>query len=164
VTDAAPVLVEACAPEALLRLELWATPANPAPLPSTCRARDWRHGRLIWTEPDAWLARAPLASLDAAIAALEAVAGDAGAVIDITGGLARFRLTGPGWRELLTVGGVFDVESPAFAPGCTAATVLNHAAIWIDVIADEIADVYCLPSYARELEAGWARAIARVIR
>ncbi len=163
-TDAAPVLVEACAPEALLRLELWSAPAQAAALPAVCRARDWRQGRLIWIEPGAWLARAPLADLEHAAAALEAIAADAGAVIDITGGLARFRMSGPAWRELLTVGGVFDVESAAFRPGCTAATVLNHAAIWIDVITAEVADIYCLPSYARELEAGWARAIARVIR
>ncbi len=161
-TDAAPIFVEACAPQALIRLELWADPPAAAPLPAVCQACDWTHGRLIWIEPGAWLARAPLADLDAASTALEAIAGNAGAVIDITGGLARFRLTGPGWRELLTVGGVFDVESPAFAPGCTAATVLNHAAIWIDVIAADVADVYCLPSYARELEEGWARAIGRM--
>jgi heterotetrameric sarcosine oxidase gamma subunit len=149
--------IQPCAPDALLRLEQWG--AVPAALPAPGRAADTPMGRLIWIEPGAWLLRAPLGDLVQATAQLEILAGDDGAVIDITGGLARFRLTGPAWRELLTVGGVFDVENPAFAPGCAAATILHHAAIWIDVIEAETADVYCLPSYAQELAAGWARAV-----
>jgi sarcosine oxidase gamma subunit len=62
----------------------------------------------------------------------------------------------------MTIGGVFDVETPAFAPGCAAATILHHAAIWIDVIAADAADVYSLPSYAQDLAEGWARAVARM--
>jgi len=161
VIEATPVTIEACAPEALLRLEFWDAPVASG-LPAPLHAVDRPLGRLIWIEPGAYLLRAPLADLAQAVSELEALAGDDGAVIDISGGLARFRFSGRAWRELLTVGGVFDVEDPAFVPNRTAATVLHHAAIWIDVIAPEAADVYCLPSYAHELAEGWARAVARM--
>jgi heterotetrameric sarcosine oxidase gamma subunit len=160
VTDA-PITIARRAPDALLRLELWDRAPGLA-LPAPLRAAHTADGRLIWIEPDTVLLRAPLADLAPAQTRLEAAAGEAGAVIDITGGLARFTLTGPAWRELLTIGGVLDVEDPAFAPGCTAATVLHHAAVWIDVIGEHEADLYCLPSYAQELEESWARAIARM--
>jgi len=148
-------------PLAMLRLELW-TPLADATLPPPGKAIETPAGRLIWIEPRAFLLRTELADLDRAVASLEAMAGEHGAVFDITGGLACFRLTGPGWRELLTIGGVFNVEDPAFAPGCVAATILNHAAIWIDVITPEVCDVYCPPSYADDLAEGWTRAIGRM--
>jgi heterotetrameric sarcosine oxidase gamma subunit len=153
----------ACPPLALLRLELWGQIVD-APLPSKGRAIETACGRLMWIEPRAYLLRAALADLDRAVASLEAIAGDHGAVFDLTGGLACFRLTGPGWRELLTIGGVFDVEDPAFEPGCVAATILHHAPIWIDVIDPETCDVYCPPSYGVELAERWAAAIARTVR
>ncbi len=160
-TSGPAVTVAPAPPDALLRLELWgATPDGV--LPGHCAATDIAHGRLMWIEPGAWLLRAPLTSLAGAAAWLEGLAGEDGAVIDVTGGLARFRLEGPAWRELLTVNAVFDVEDLAFAPGCVAATVLNHASIWIDVVAPEAADVYCLPSWAEHLSLGWARALARI--
>jgi len=155
------VTVTRCAPDALLRLELWGAAADPR-LPGVCRAQDLAEGRLLWIEPGAYMLRGPLGELNSASAMLTAIAGDDGAVIDITGGLARFRLGGPAWRELLTVGAVFDVENPTFGPSCVAATILHHAAIWIDVIDAGTADVYALPSYAQELAEGWARAIERL--
>ena len=168
---AAGVTLTPCPPEALMRLELWgdanAVAARAQALglgvpPPVGRAVDNTGGRWIWIEPAVWLVRAPLAQLAEVLARLETVAGEDGAAFDITGGLARFRLTGPRWRELLTIGAVFDVENPEFAPGCAAATILQHAAVWFDVIDDGTCDVYCLPSYAQDLADGWARAIARM--
>lgn len=167
----AGVTLAPCPPEALMRLELWGdetavaarTPALALGVPPPVgRAMDSAIGRWIWIEPAVWLVRAPLAQRAEALARLEAAAGADGAVFDITGGLARFRLSGLRWRELLTIGAVFDVESPDFAPGCAAATILRHAAVWFDVIDDATCDVYCLPSYAQDLAEGWARAIARM--
>jgi heterotetrameric sarcosine oxidase gamma subunit len=153
--------VTACPPEALLRLDLWAGPAHDV-LSGFGHSRDTPHGRLLGIEPAAWLLRAPVAGETEGGAWLESLASDNGAVIILTGGLARFHLEGPRWRELLTINAVFDVEDPAFGPGRIAATILNHAAIWIDVITDTAADVYCLPSYAQHLAAGWRHAIARM--
>jgi heterotetrameric sarcosine oxidase gamma subunit len=155
------VTVTACAPDALLRLDLWTGPADGA-LPSMSQGLDAPQGRLLGIEPSAWLLRAPLSQESEAGAWLTSLAGDHGAVIVLTGGLAHFRLEGPRWRELLTINAVFDVEDPAFGPGRLAATILNHAAIWIDVVTDMAAHVYCLPSYAEHLTIGWRRATARM--
>ncbi len=155
------VTVTPCAPTAILRLELWAGEPKAALPPVGCSS-DTALGRLTWVEPGAWLLRAPLEALDMARLWLEGLCGQDGAVIDITGGLSRFRIQGASWRELLTVNAVFDVEDPGFGPGRVAATILNHAAIWIDVIAADQADVYCLPSYAEDLAQGWAQAIRRM--
>ncbi|MDR3507925.1 MAG: sarcosine oxidase subunit gamma family protein [Caulobacteraceae bacterium] len=161
----APVTVTPCPPDALLRLEIWgdlAAVQARGDLPPVGRSADTALGRLIWIEPGVWMLRAPPANLAAAITHLEAIAAQDGAVIEISGGLVRHRLSGPAWRELLTIGAVFDVEDPAFAPGRAAATVLHHTAIWIDVIEAAAADVYCLPSYAQELAETWAKGAARM--
>jgi heterotetrameric sarcosine oxidase gamma subunit len=155
------VTVTACAPEALLRLDLWTGPADGV-LPNVGHALDAFQGRLIGIEPAAWLLRAPMPQESEAGTWLAGLAGDHGAVIVLTGGLVRFRLEGARWRELLTINAVFDVENPAFAPGSVAATILNHAAIWIDVVTDAAADVYCLPSYSEHLATGWRHAISRM--
>jgi len=165
VTDAAifnpGVAVTACPPDALLRLDLWAGPVQEA-LPRMSHSLETPRGRLLGIEPAAWLLRSSVADETEGGAWLENLASDNGAVTILTGGLARFHLEGPRWRELLTINAVFDVEDPAFGPGRIAATILNHAAIWIDVITDTAADVYCLPSYAQHLAAGWRHAIARM--
>ena len=155
------VTITVCPPDALLRLDLWAGPA-PEALPGIGRSLDTPYGRLLGIEPAAWLLRAPAAEETQGGAWLESLACDKGAVIILTGGLARCRLEGPRWRELLTINAVFDVEDPAFGPERVAATILNHAAIWIDVITDTAADVYGLPSYADHLAAGWRHAISRM--
>ncbi len=49
--------------------------------------------------------------------AVAAQVGDAGALAAIGGGLMRATLTGPGWRALLTIGGLFDSEHAGFGPG-----------------------------------------------
>ncbi len=154
------VTVQPCAPEALLRLDLWGGPV-PDDLPSVGHARETPWGRLLGVEPAAWLLRAPLTREAEAGAWLSGLAAEQGAVIVLTGGLARFRLEGPRWRELLTINAVFDVDDPAFGPGRVAGTILNHTAIWIDVVTDTAADVCCLPSYAEHLAAGWRHAIGR---
>jgi heterotetrameric sarcosine oxidase gamma subunit len=82
-----------------------------------------------------------------------------GALTPIGGGLVRATLTGPGWRELLTVSGCFDSESPGFAPGGLAATVIHHVPVWIAVTGDAACEVYLAASYAPTLAALWTTAI-----
>jgi hypothetical protein len=60
----------------------------------------------------------------------------------IGGGIVRVRLSGKGWRTLLMEGSVFDAESPAFAPGCSAAAIIDHVAVRLHVVSDDVCDVY----------------------
>lgn len=162
VTDAQRFL--AAPPEALLRLELWAQtgPVSRrfevgfgAPLPGPGRAMTTGTQRVIWREPGAWMIRTPLAERDTLQDHLGAIAGEAGAVMDISGAAVRCALRGRDWRVLLTYGGVFDAEAPAFGPGSVAGTVIEHIAVRFDVIADDQVDAYVAPSYAEDLFSYW---------
>ncbi len=79
----------------------------------------------------------------------------------IGGGLMRATLTGPGWRALLMIAGVFDAEDPGFGPGDCAATVIHHVPVWIMPVATDCAEVYFAASYAAGLVDLWTAAIDR---
>ena len=92
-----------------------------------------------------------------AVRRLVEVAGDDGAVTDISGAAVRCAIHGGDWRTLLTYGGVFDAESPTFGPGSVAGTVVEHMAVRFDVITQDQVDAYVAPSYAQDLFGYWAR-------
>ncbi len=165
--DGRALTCEAATREALFRLEIWGAQAAveqrlDAALPAPCRATPHGDARLIWWEPSAWLIRSRLADAGARRAALEFAAGDDGAVTEVSGGFRRLRVQGEAWRSLLMIGGVFDAESSAFAPGCVAGTVIHHLPVWLDVIDAETIDAYTPSSYAAELERHWERSMARL--
>ena len=155
---------QAAPPATLLRLELWSGLAEVrtrfqagfgAPLPGANRAISIDGVRVIWREPDAWMVRGPAHDVGALAARLAEVAEADGAVTDVSGAATRCVLTGADWRLLLTHGGVFDGEDPAFAPGCVAGTVVEHMAVRFDVISQTEVDAYVAPSYAADLFAYW---------
>ncbi len=111
--------------------------------------------RVMWWEPKVWLVRG--GDIDLA----EVLAED-GAAIEITGAFARLRITGAAWRELLMIGAVFDAESPTFAPGCIAGTVIHHLPVRLDVVDAQTVDAYTPPSYAAELVHHWKDAARRI--
>ncbi len=79
----------------------------------------------------------------------------------IGGGLVRATLTGPGWRALLMIAGVFDAEDPGFVPGRCAATVIHHVPVWIVPRAADCAHVFFAASYADGLVRLWTAAVDR---
>lgn len=111
--------------------------------------------RALKVEPRRWWLIGAAAQADAFAASL----GDAGALAPIGGGLVRATLSGPGWRELLTISGIFNVEDPAFALGDFAATVIHHVAVRIAPTSDTGCEVYFASSYAPGLVELWQRAI-----
>jgi len=100
--------------------------------------------------------RVPTFERDALHERLNVMTGEAGAVMDISGSAVRCALNGDDWRILLTYGGVFDAEAPAFQPGCVAGTVVEHIPVCYDVIAEDHVDAYVAPGYAKDLFAYWA--------
>lgn len=96
----------------------------------------------------------------AADAVAESVRDD-GTVTPIGGGLIRATLTGPGWRSLLMVGGVFDAEAPGFGAGGCAATVIDHVPVWIVPLDHDVCAVFFAASYAGGLVELWTAAMAR---
>ena len=109
--------------------------------------------RALRVEPRRWWL------LDAGVRA----AAEGEAVAPIGGGLVRATLTGPGWRSLLMIAGLFDAEDPGFGPGAVAATVVHHVPVWIAPVASDTCEVYFAASYAQGLVDLWTAAIARAV-
>lgn len=112
--------------------------------------------RLIRYEPTVWL-------VEGDASALLAILGEDGALTAIGGGTVRVRLSGKDWRALLMEGGVFDAENPAFAPGCSAATIIDHVAVRLHVLSDDACDAYVPLSFSRGLIHFWEEAAGNLL-
>ncbi len=166
-------MLKRVAPETgrLIRFEIWSdadasldrlAKALGAELPQTGKSNNAADLRLVWLEPMTWLVRAPEARGAEVLARIEAALASDGGACDISGALIRTRITGPAWRTLLTIGGVFDAEADTFGPGCMAATVIAHAPVRLDVVSLTEVDAYTPPSYAPDLFEFWDHAAARL--
>lgn len=138
-------------------LELWGNPKAAAArvkkalgfaLPETGKSTSNGSTTLIRFEPTVWLVEGDLAGLEAAL-------GDDGALTAIGGGIVRVQLQGTSWRILLMEGGVFDAESPAFGPSCSAATVIDHVPVRLHVTADDSCTAYVPASYSHDMIDFW---------
>lgn len=138
-------------------LELWSNPAKAAArikkacglaLPETGRAASKGELRLIRYEPTVWLVEGDVVPLAGAL-------GDDGALTAIGGGTVRVEIKGARWRRLLMEGGVFDAESAAFAPGCSASTVIDHVNVRLLVTAEDTCLAYVPASYATDMIHFW---------
>lgn len=107
---------------------------------------------LMRFEPTVWLA-------EGNVSVLADTLGDDGALTAIGGGIVRFRLAGPGWRELLMEGGVFDTSASVLPVGATAATIIDHVGVRLFVESDEACIVYVPASYAQSLHHFWDDAL-----
>jgi heterotetrameric sarcosine oxidase gamma subunit len=145
-------------------LEIWSNPSAVAKrfkaatgfaLPGIGRSAGSHALRLIRYEPTVWL-------VEGDVSALPAILGDDGAITAIGGGIVRVRLSGKGWRTLLMEGGVFDAENPAFAPGCSAATIIDHVAVRLHVASDGTCDAYVPISYSKGLIHFWEQAAGTI--
>lgn len=141
-------------------LELWSNPVKVAArirkacgleLPVLGRSASKGALRLIRYEPTVWLVEGDPAPLAAAL-------GGDGALTAIGGGIVRVELSGPGWRRLLMEGGMFDAENPAFGPGCSAATVIDHVNVRLLVTGEDSCLAYVPTSYAADLIDFWSEA------
>ena len=157
-TDAVEIAV--LPPEPLVQIEVWGDVAAVErrlgfSLPKACKSVTLNGARLMWWEPKVWMLRGLIGDRKNALA-------EEGAAIEVTGGFTRLRITGAAWRELLMIGGVFDAESPAFAPDCIAGTVIHHLPVRLDVVDAQTVDAYTPRSYAAELAHHWRAAARRM--
>ncbi len=141
-------------------LEIWSNPASVAKrfketagfaLPSMGRSDGNDALRLIRYEPTVWL-------VEGDVSALPGILGDDGALTAIGGSIVRVQLSGKGWRTLLMEGGVFDAENPNFAPGCSAATIIDHVNVRLHVVDDDICHAYVPLSYSEAMIHFWKTA------
>lgn len=151
-------------PKPLFALELWSNLAAAArrfeavtgfALPPTGRSAGNHRLEAIRFEPTVWLIEGDAALLTSTI-------GDDGALTAIGGGIVRVRLSGAKWRELLMEAGVFNAENPSFGPRCSAATIINHVAVRLHVIADHHCDAYLPASFAESMLEFWTETAAHL--
>ena len=144
-------------PAPLHAVELWSNPAavsarfataTGVDLPMMGRSTHAGAMLLIRFEPTVWL-------VEGDIAGLADMIGDDGALTAIGGGIVRVRLAGPGWRSLLMEGGVFDAETPDFAPGCSAATIIDHVNVRLHVESEQACIAYVPASYSAGMVHFW---------
>jgi heterotetrameric sarcosine oxidase gamma subunit len=117
--------------------------------------------RLIRYEPTVWLVEGDASALPAILG--PEILGDDGAITAIGGGIVRVRLSGKSWRTLLMEGGVFDAENPAFAPGCSAATIIDHVAVRLHVVSEDACDAYVPASFSAGLVHFWEAAAGSLV-
>lgn len=138
-------------------LEIWSNPQEVAnrfeaatgfSLPKTGRSAGSNALRAIRFEPTAWL-------IEGDTGAIATVLAEDGALTAIGGGISRVRMSGPGWRTLLMEGGVFDAESPDFAPECSAATIIDHVNVRLHVVSGDSCDAYVPASFSAGLIHFW---------
>lgn len=141
-------------------LEIWSNPASVAKrfketagfaLPAMGRSGGNDALRLIRYEPTVWL-------VEGDVSALPGILADDGALTAIGGSIVRVQLSGKGWRTLLMEGGVFDAENPNFAPGCSAATIIDHVNVRLHVVDDDICHAYVPLSYSEAMIHFWKTA------
>ena len=146
-------------------LEIWSNPAHVAvrfeaatgfALPPSGRSSGNDALRLIRFEPTVWLVEGDTTTLASAI-------GEDGAFTAIGGGIVRVRLSGSGWRSLLMEWGVFDAESPVFAPGCSAATIIDHVNVRLLVESESACIAYVPASYSTSLIHFWETAAITLV-
>ncbi len=151
-------------PAPLHVLEIWSNPAKVAkrflkatgfPLPPIGRSGGTDSLRFIRFEPTVWLVEGDASTLS------DILAYD-GALTAIGGGVLPVRLSGKGWRTLLMEGGVFDAESPAFAAGCSAATIIDHVNVRLHVTGDDSCVAYVPLSFSKALLNFWEEAALRL--
>lgn len=158
--------IAALPPAPLHAVEIWSNPQSVAArflaatgfaLPPMGHSAGGDMLTLIRYEPTVWLVEGDGSSL-------VYILGEDGALTAIGGGIVRVRIAGHGWRTLLMEGGVFDAESPAFAPGCSAATIIDHVAVRLHVESDDACIAYVPASYAEGLQQFWHEAAFLVRR
>jgi sarcosine oxidase subunit gamma len=121
---------------------------------------------LAWMSPDELLVMAPKAEAAAMLAALDdALAGRHHLAVDLSDARARFRIDGPGAREVIAKGAPVDMASPAFRPveggaGDFRRSRLGQiaAAFWMP--GDDVVELVCFRSVAGYAEA-WLRQASR---
>lgn len=162
-TDVTTITALPAAP--LHAVDVWSNPKDVAAraekalgfaLPAMGRSAAHAALTLMRFEPTVWLA-------EGNVSALTEVLGEDGAVTAIGGGLVRFRLAGPGWRELLMEGGVFDSRAASFGVGATAATIIDHVGVRIHVESEAACMAYVPASYAASLLHFWEKALPLLV-
>ena len=126
----------------------------------------WGDVKVLWLSTDQWLLTSPraksvelLSQLHAALKGIHSLA------VDVSDMRAVIRLEGEGCREVLMKGTSLDLLDPEYKPGCCRRMRYAEIAALLDVVEDNVFDVYVFRSYAHyawEFICATARDVAKV--
>ena len=120
-------------------------------LPTAPRSSaSWGDVKVLWLSIDQWLilstrnkVHETLAKLRAALAGIHSLA------VDVSDMRAVIRLEGEGCREILMKGTSLDLLDPEYKPGCCRRMRFAEIAALLNVVEDNVFDVYVFRSYAQ---------------
>lgn len=113
--------------------------------------------RALQVEPRRWW----LVDAGDAASAIAAQVAARGALTPFGGGFMVARITGAGWRELLSISAFVDTER--LETGSVTSTVVHHVPVRIVVTATDACEVYFASSYTGALAELWVR-VAQVTK
>jgi len=109
----------------------------------------WGDVRVLWLSTDQWLilssrgrAHELLANLRGALQGIHSL------VVDVSDMRAVIRLEGDGCREVIMKGTSLDLLDPEYVQGCCRRMRYAEIAALLDVVEDDIFDIYVFRSYA----------------
>lgn len=97
-----------------------------APLPRECgRISAYGPHTAVWLGPDEWLVLSQTEVAPVVAELTEALAGDAGSVVDVSANRTTLELGGPAARQVLEKGCPLDLHPRAFGPGRAVSTTVG---------------------------------------
>lgn len=127
----------------------------------------WGDTKVLWLSIDQWLVLVPAEKAGATVSALrKQLEGIHSLAVDVSDMRAVIRLEGEGVREVLLKGTSLDLLSDEYAPGTCRRMRFAEVAALLDVVEDNVFDVYVFRSYADyvwDFIAATAKASAKVL-
>ncbi|MCA3555323.1 sarcosine oxidase subunit gamma [Aestuariivirga sp.] len=109
----------------------------------------WGDIRVLWLSVDQWLILGTRARAHELLASLrEALTGIHALAVDVSDMRAIIRLEGEGCREVLMKGAALDLLDKEYMPGCCRRMRYAEIAALLDVVEDNVFDIYVFRSYA----------------
>jgi len=109
----------------------------------------WGDIKVLWLSIDQWLILCPRAKVTDLIARLRDALGSIHSlVVDVSDMRAVIRMEGEGCREIIMKGTSLDLLSPEYAPGLVRRMRFAEIAALLNVVEDDVFDIYVFRSYA----------------
>jgi len=109
----------------------------------------WGDVKVLWLSTDQWLVLSSRSKVQELLAGLrDALKGVHSLVVDVSDMRAVIRLEGDGCREVIMKGTSLDLLDPEYVQGCCRRMRYAEIAALLDVVEDDVFDIYVFRSYA----------------
>lgn len=109
----------------------------------------WGDVKVLWLSTDQWLVLSSRSKVNELLAGLrDALKGVHSLAVDVSDMRAIIRLEGEGCREVIMKGTSLDLLDPEYVQGCCRRMRYAEIAALLDVVEDDVFDIYVFRSYA----------------